>query len=251
MALPTDELMYDDTWIYILSRSTDELEIVDKCVRARSVRTLIHGGPKGEAKNLYEWYNPDIILLHLGLTDCAPRLIRHGSKIEWFINHSPFANVIYNYIRKYRGRRAENADVPLNDFKDSIEQYVKKVHPVPVGIIKIAEVTKFALAKSPFFNIQIRKYNKVIDDIASAYDNVTVIESFDGSNISLYQSDGMHFSACGQQNIFKNIRSYLFNELNINILPPPRRTERGTLLSCQGYLIFNNFRQCAYEKTAS
>lgn len=94
LPLPSDELMYDDAYVYILSKSLQDIEIVDKCVRARSVRTLIYGGPNGEAKNLYEWYNPDIIILHLGLTDCAPRLIKHGSKKEWLINHSIFKDHI-------------------------------------------------------------------------------------------------------------------------------------------------------------
>lgn len=224
MPLPTDELKYEDTWVYRLSKVSQNLEIVDKCVRSRSIRTLMHGGPQGKAKNLYEWYTPDLIIIHLGLTDCAPRLLHHGSKIEWIVNHTPFSGFVYKLLRKYSGRRIEFADVPPEEFKENIEQYVKKVHPCPVGIIKIAQVSKSALEKSPLFNTSINLYNDIYESVAADNSNVTLIESFDGSDESFYQTDGMHLTAKGQGVIYQRLLHYLDKQLEINILPPPRTT---------------------------
>lgn len=90
-------------------------------------------------------------------------------------------------------------------------------------------MTEYALDKSPLFNKQIQKYNHIIEEIASLYDNVKIIESFDGRDASLYQTDGMHFSVQGQYEILKKIINYLCNELNINILPSPSHPPRKSV----------------------
>lgn len=220
MPLPTDELRYEDTWIYKFCKRHPELEVVDKCVRARTAKTLMHGGPKGEAKNLFEWYMPDCIILHLGLTDCAPRLLPKGKLITKIIAHLPFSSLIYSYLKKYQGRKIEYADLSQKDFRENINGYVKKVAPVPVGIIAISKVTNTTLAKSPKFNKSIDLYNDIIKDIVKENSNSYLIEGLDATDSSLYQSDGMHLVAKGQQIILERVCSFV-STLNSTILPSP------------------------------
>ncbi len=213
LPLPSDELQYDDTWIHLMQINYPDLEIVDKCVRSRSIITLMHGGPEGKAKNLYEWYNPDFIILHLGISDCAPRLLPRKKKITKLINHLPFSNLIYSFFRKHGGRLIEYADVAPQEFKENLEGYVKKVAPTPVGIVQISKVTTPTLIKSPQFNKAIDLYNAIINQVALENTNATLILGLDGTDISSYQSDGLHLSAKGQKQIFKRCSEYI-NTLN-------------------------------------
>lgn len=209
LPLPTDELSYEDTWIYRISHSNLDIDVVDKCVRARSVESLMHGGPKGEAKNLFEWYHPDIVILHLGVSDCAPRLLPRKSKFTKILNNTPFAKYVYSFLRKHHGRRIEYADLSPEEFVENIEGYVKKVMPVHVGIVKISKVCGSALMKSPRFNDAIEIYNKLLDEIAANNSNAMIIEGLDGSDTSMYQSDGIHLTAKGQTIIYGRCYAYI------------------------------------------
>ena len=207
--LPTDELRYEDTWIYLIKNAYSNLDIVDKCVRGRSMTTLMHGGPGGKAKNVFEWYDPDYIILHLGLSDCAPRLLPRKNRLTKIINHLPFSNLIYSYFRKHGGRRIKYADLSPKEFEENLEGYIKRVAPVPVGIIQISKVSINALKKSPQFNDAIDQYNSIIDKVIARNHNAFLILGIDGSDSSLYQSDGIHFLNKGQQVFFKRCSDWL------------------------------------------
>lgn len=221
MPLPTDELRYEDTWIYRLAKDMPELEIVDKCVRARPVSTLMHGGPFGQAKNLFEWYRPDLIIIHMGLTDCAPRLLRRKSFTYKLLCHLPFAKPIFSALRKYRGRRVEYADITPKDFYENFNGYALKAAQLPVVIVKISNVIGHALERSPLFNKSISLYNKLLERVAEENENVIIVDGLDGSDSSMYQSDGMHLTAKGQAIILNKLEIAICNKLNIKILPPP------------------------------
>ena len=209
MPLPTDELSYDETWIYLMKQLHPEIDLIDKCIRARSITTLMHGGPGGKAKNLFEWYNPDYVIIHLGLSDCAPRLLPRKSKITKIINHLPISNQIYSYFRRHGGRRIEYADVSPIEFKNNLEGYVKKVAPIPVGIVQISKVTSSALVKSPLFNEAIDIYNTIISEIVSENNNAKLISGLDGTDSDMYQSDGMHLTKKGQEVIFEECNKFI------------------------------------------
>lgn len=221
--LPTDELRYEDTWIYRLEKTRPDLEIVDKCIRARSVTTLMHGGPYGQAKNLFEWYSPDIVIIHLGLTDCAPRLLPHNSKRKKIIDHLPFASIVYRYLKTHQGRKIEYADVSPQHYYDNLNGYVNKVSPIPVGIVEISYVTENALKKSPRFNQAIEIYNNIIHNVCRNNDNAHLIKGLDATKEDMYQSDGMHLTAKGQEVILERCMLFVDKVLKINILPPPRK----------------------------
>lgn len=221
LPLPTDELRYEDTWVYRIAREVQGIWVIDKCVRGRSVTTLMHGGPYGQAKNLYEWYKPACIVIHLGLTDCAPRLLPHKALVTKIINRMPFSDVVYNWLRKHRGRRIEYADVSPDVFFENLNGYCEKVFPHIVGIIKISRVMGNALKRSQRFNDSISLYNSVIDRVCQANANAVSIEGLVADDIRDYQSDGMHLTASGQDKILMGVKNFLRNNFSTSILPPP------------------------------
>lgn len=210
LPLPTDELAYEDTWVYRLAFEVPDVWVIDKCVRSRSVTTLMHGGPNGQAKNLYEWYCPDCIIIHLGLTDCAPRLLPDRKMFTKIVKRIPYLSTfVFNWCRKHKGRRIEYANITPKEFFENLDGYCKRVFPHMVGIVKISLVTEATLQKSPQFNKSIRLYNSIIDNVCSENENAIAIQGLTAESVEDYQTDGMHLTASGQDKILSEIKKIL------------------------------------------
>lgn len=204
MPLPTDELRYEDTWPYLIRKYFPNVEIINKSARARSVTSLT-----SEGGNLLECYSPDIIILHLGLTDCAPRLLPRRKLYVKIIKRTFLAKIIFKYLRRTKGRQIIYADVNPHDFFFHIDSYVKRAGKIPIGIVKLSKVIGKASQSSPHFNESINIYNCIFERIAKENENVTIIDGLDGSTVEDYQSDGFHLRAKGQTKIFSHIVDFL------------------------------------------
>jgi hypothetical protein len=76
MAMPRSEVLYEDTWPYLLACDYPNLHIIDKSCRASTTNRLVEEeGIKGISKggDLLEFYMPDIVITQIGITDCTPR----------------------------------------------------------------------------------------------------------------------------------------------------------------------------------
>ena len=79
--MPRPGVDYEDTWVYKLIEALPEFEFIDKTKRAStSERLVTEGGdninPYGA--DLLEHYMPDIVVMQIGIVDCAPRYIKRG-----------------------------------------------------------------------------------------------------------------------------------------------------------------------------
>ena len=128
MAMPTMELKYSETWVYLLKQDFPQIDIIDKSRRSSSVRRLIPEGQNSKGYDLLEFYSPNIVILQLGITDVAPRLLHRESLITKCINHlpPPISKLIYNVVRKVKGRTISCADVKPNEFYFCLSE--RKVH---------------------------------------------------------------------------------------------------------------------------
>lgn len=74
MGLPREGCEYEDTYFYKFQKEYKEIDCISFFKRAMTSDGLYE---------LYEsyirHYNPDIVISHSGLTDCAPRLIMIGN----------------------------------------------------------------------------------------------------------------------------------------------------------------------------
>lgn len=207
MSLPTDELKFEDTWMYLLSKHYPHLNIIEKCKRSSSARRLTTEGPNASGKDTLEYYNPDFVITQIGATDAAPRLFKREALMTHIINHLPISKFIYNVARKTRGRVLANCDLSPELFKEQFNTYAKRAATIgtKVFIIEICKVTDKVIKVSPHYNECVEIFNSKLREVADENDNVTIIPSIRVEEIADFQHDGIHHTASGQLKMFKNI----------------------------------------------
>lgn len=215
-AMPTEELAYEDTWPHLLYEEMPGLEIISKAERSRSVRSLNTGGYKGNGWDFLELIAPDFVIMHLGISDCAPRLLKREATLTKLLNLLPFSKMIYNIVRKTKGRTISCSDLSPEVFYDNVARYMKRAQDmgVTVFIIKISNGGQKVIKISPHFNEAVDLYNTVFDRIGKEFNNAVLIEGIDGSDESVFQSDGIHLLKNGNQIIFNRLKAAIKEHIN-------------------------------------
>lgn len=201
MSLPSDELDYDYTWPYLLSKTLEEFEFVVNSKRSSSATRLNIEGPNNNGRDVLEYYHPNFVITQIGITDAAPRLFKRSALTTKIINHLPFSKLIYNIARKTRGRVLKNCDLTPAQFKNEFSKYVirAKLHNIHVFIIEISHATNKVLKASPHYNECVDIFNDKLKEVEKEHDNVSIIPVLDVDNIDDYQKDGIHHSVSGQK----------------------------------------------------
>ena len=87
VGMPRDELKYEDTWIYMLKNTFKNHDFIDKSARGSTTARLVTEG--GSGIDTLETYNPDIVILQLGITECAPRLFKKPGLEFYIVSRMP------------------------------------------------------------------------------------------------------------------------------------------------------------------
>jgi len=154
---------------------------------------------------------PDIVFIHLGIVDCAPRLFY---QIEDILINRLSTKMKENLLTFFSKRRAlftkhfPKVYVPIKDFEDYYEIILKAVvesNAVPV-IMNIAKTSKRNASRSHNFEKNIRAYNAVLSKLARKY-KCRLIDVYDeiDTNEEFLLSDGIHLSKSGNKRLAKLI----------------------------------------------
>lgn len=88
LALPGHLNKYEDTWFYNLKQNFPDYDFISFFKRQLTTDVLVKmgGGKEGVDKmpngaDCLEFYKPDIVVLQLGIVDCAPRLLNKYDKV--------------------------------------------------------------------------------------------------------------------------------------------------------------------------
>ena len=209
MCMPSFDIAYEDTWPYKIIRKYPDIDFIDKNRRSSSARRLITEGALEKGYDLLEYYKPDFVITHFGITDCAPRLLKR----EWIstrvLNHLPFSKCIYDIIRRIKGRTISCSDISKETFYDCFSQYAtraKESH-THVFCVKIAHTGASLIKKSPHIIEAIDLYNKEFDRLAANFSNVTVIDPYpkDADLQQLLIKDDQHPNEKGSDIMFHSI----------------------------------------------
>ncbi len=216
MTLPSDELNYDDTWLYRLGQDFPSLEIVDKCYRESSARRLNSDGPKGNGRDALEYFNPNAVITQIGVTDAAPRLLKRGGKLSRILNHLPryISTIVYNYLRRHRGRQLRFCDLTPTQLHDQFDKYCKRAAKigVKVFIIEICHATQKVVSVSPHYNECIDIFNEQLHKVADENQNAHIIRVIEASDSRDFQTDGIHLTPKGQLKQLEFIKQALSQE---------------------------------------
>jgi hypothetical protein len=217
MAMPRWELSYEETWPFFLTNDFPDLYIIDKSKRGGTTDRLV--GSEKSINNtenqfdLLEFYHPDMVIIQLGIVDCAPR---------YFSKHNLFAKILYripqskDIIKKIFTRKASNCYVKLKRFENNIINYLRRAQAISteVFIIMIAPPPQRFVDKNPNIKSQIQNYNDCLRSIEGKFDNVKLIQSLSIDEMEKYSLDEFHIGAKGQKNQYCKIKSHLREYVN-------------------------------------
>jgi len=219
MAMPRSEVKYEDTWICMLKDTYHEIDFLDRTDRGSTTNRLVTEG--GGGIDLLELYSPDMAIIQMGITECAPRLFKkHGFEHFFLTRLLPgrFRPRYVQFIKRKRGRNPEITDMSPENFRANITNYFDRArtHNCSVVVILISRPNSGLLKKSPHAGTNIALYNNIYREAASGFSNVTIVEPFDdGIDIDEISIDEIHHDASGSRIIFDKLKRIVDNRLKL------------------------------------
>ena len=214
LSLPRDGLHYKHTWF---SRLKEKYKWIDfSCVFERGLTT--NKITRKLRKTINENIGPDVVVLQVGICDCAPRYVNKENlfwKIFFFLCGKWGG---YNFVKfLFRKRRANVVYVKLKDFKRNIFNFVSLLNRTgkiqTLIIVKIGTPSLNISSRSPNLLENVHKYNTVFEEVACAYPNkVHIINPLCYDDEKFYV-DGYHPNQYGHELVF-----YELDKIFANIL---------------------------------
>jgi len=221
LALPRENVLYEDTAISLLKHRFRNLDFITVFKRSITTNVLVEWGGNnyGQINNFpmgsdcLEFYNPKIIILQLGIVDCAPRLLTRLDKL--FIRRLS-KSLADNYIKiakRYRKRKTSNTFVSPRKFENNLLDYFdrcKRNNIEKVLIIKIPIPTKEMIDLNPLILENVTLYNRIYDSLAKKYSFIKCLNPLSPSkyDINIYV-DGYHPNKKGNFFVFKALEPEL------------------------------------------
>lgn len=198
LGLPRSDVDYYSTWPYIVQSSESNYHFISRFQRALTSKQLCDG----EERDWLEFYKPSVVILQVGIVDCAPRLVRKSSILMRFLSIMPpkFKSMIWRMIKANWNREARKCDVSLVDFKGFIYDYLRRCDKLGLErlfFIKIANPSAKLAAASPSISNQIANYNLAIDELSLLFDFCSVLEI--PVNDRCFVEDGYHLNHTGHR----------------------------------------------------
>lgn len=212
VSMPRPGVSYEETWICLLKKKYPLLDIIDRPARGATSRRLVTEG--GGGFDLLETYMPGTVIIQLGLAEAAPRLFSKSGFEFFFMNKilSPAQRRRYiDYVKRNRPRKPELSDVPPEEFRSNIKHYFQRCSNAgtQVIVIRILKATDYYISKSPRIQECIDNYNRIYEETASEFTNVSVISPVkDNIDVNSICLDELHIDREGHKIYFEAVDSY-------------------------------------------
>lgn len=202
LALPREGISFDETWVYLLGKLNSQWEIVNVSRRGLTSADIV----SHNSKDFLEYYNPQIVVLQIGIVDCAPRYLKKKSIILRLLNISPkqIQNFVWRLIKKYFKRKPAYADVPKQEFEKHLSGFFMRCESVGVKKIIVLQIGKpgqAMLSQSPLIINQINDYNLIIAKVAKNFCSSHILNPLADGLSENYIEDGYHISVIGAKKI--------------------------------------------------
>jgi acyl-CoA thioesterase-1 len=220
-----DEVIYiKDTWPKLLNNKllNKEYVVADFSARARDTDSF-------NTSNVYTesvyFTNPNIVIIQVGIVDCAPRVI--SKKEHSLLNRHYFPNFLKNYIIKSRKDRREailskgslkKVYVQPTMFQENYSNFLSKIgkynDEIEIIIIPILGDLDVLESKSIGYSQNINIYNNILKNVSDIhschylYDLVNIM-----NDKKCYTKDGYHLSVLGHSRFSDTLYEYLIKHI--------------------------------------
>lgn len=202
LGLPRMKVPYENTWFSIVKRIFPTMDFVSYFRRNGTTDMLSSNGDYGDT---LLFYMPQIVILQLGICDCAPRYLRTNSILYKLLIHLPkfLSKPIWALIKKIKHRSLNCTDVTIVQFETNLVDYIQMCRKNGVEriiIIRILTPGDAMVKANPLILESIARYNDIYEKMANMYsDIVCLINPINIGDNSLFVEDGYHTNAKGHR----------------------------------------------------
>jgi lysophospholipase L1-like esterase len=209
LALPregADDIPYESTYPYLLEERLrahycDPPIVLERGMRRRTIEYVLD-----EWFELVELRTPDLIIVHVGIVDCAPRIfLRRERQFVEGLRWGWLRERILSFVHEHRAwiiRKRRRVYVPLERFRPLVRTTVDKARQLktPLVFVNIIEPPDEVAQRSPGFQENVRAYNQVLADHADGQQvqvvdlNSLLIEHGGAQTLTV---DGIHINRPG------------------------------------------------------
>jgi len=221
-SLPGHDNSYEDTWFYKLKTGFPNIDFISVFRRGITTQILVTEGggyddfPMGA--DCLEFYEPQIVVLNLGIVDCAPRLLnRFGNLTIRFLPNFAKKRFI-ELFKKIRGRRSSNTLVSKEQFQYNLTNFFERclVSDVKILIVLCIPVPdRKMISKNPGIIKNVEEYNNILHQIVVKYPFIKALSPLDSQKYTedIFE-DGYHPNPLGNQIVFQELEEILINIIN-------------------------------------
>ncbi len=203
MARP--EIKLEETYPYILQRSLSDFELYAKHRRAND--SAMQSLPQTILDDI-TIFKPDILIIHLGIVDCAPRLFsRFEQRALWSLK------IINKYIIAFMSKRRVFFTKRFPKVYVDRESYRKHMRTLILSgkksakrviVVNIADTSEENKKRSYGFEENIKQYNEVLSSLVEEHE-VELLDMYEIFEESMLMDDGIHLNAKGNTVLAKKI----------------------------------------------
>lgn len=223
LALPGHLNSYESTWFYKLKRDFPEYDFTSFFKRQLTTDVLVTMGggnddvdnwPKGA--DCLEAFMPEIVIIQLGIVDCAPRLLNKYERKLVEILPAKIRPLLIRIIKNVKKRSVDNTIVPFSKFKINLNNFLLRAEKISdkVIFIPISIPDHTFNSKNPDAIVNIRKYNEYYFKLEKENNKVVCLKVLDSKEFKgpVYQ-DGYHPNQTGHNHIFLELKR-IFCDIN-------------------------------------
>ncbi|MEN7432876.1 SGNH/GDSL hydrolase family protein [Chromobacterium sp. TRC.1.1.SA] len=199
LALPRNDVAYEHTWPGMLEERLPAITWINRAQRLSTSERLNDEGNQGA--DCLEFYNPDLVVLQLGICDCSPRVLH--KRTAAYVYRLPFGLGwrLSSWLEAWRGRKASNCLVPLAAYERNLRGYLVRAaaHDARVIALSTLPASRRLASKNPHIGQQIDAYNAVLDRLAAQFPCLRVLHPFLDMTLidELFVDDGYHLNEQG------------------------------------------------------
>lgn len=197
-----EHINYEETYIAKLKNSFQDLDFI---------HIGYSGATVSDFKNLLMAYwdtlKPDIIVVHCGIVDCAPRAL---TKVEGQIaRRIPIFNKLIEKIvkknSKYLRKKRRITYTSPKHFKNHLKEIITKFNGAKSIAIEITPIPDVYEAKAPGIKANQKRYNGIINNIG--FSHVTSAQL----GIKDLMSDLHHINKQGHDKVYLSLKEIISN----------------------------------------
>jgi lysophospholipase L1-like esterase len=226
LALPrdgVDDTPYEATYPFLLEQRLRlqlpaELPVImERGMRRRTIEYVLD-----EWVELVELRSPHLIIVHVGIVDCAPRIfLRRERRFIESLRWGWLRDSILTFVQKHRARIIRlrpRVYVPLERFEPLVEQVVENARQmhVPLVFVNIIQPPNEVENRSPGFQRNVELYNRVLesktDGLAVRLIDLNSLIAQAGASKAL-AADGIHINRNGHQILAGELERLIVNQL--------------------------------------